>query len=122
VGNDFFKTIAADAGAAAKSKPKAKPTKRKARDAKPAPAEPAAPKDEPAARVRPRGRPKGSGKQGKRSMRGYKLAGAYIRETTRDDVTDALSAENKKRKAGEAKRDYSDLVEELLTEWLKSRK
>jgi hypothetical protein len=97
-----FKGLLHDAG-------KATPG-RKPREAKPAPAEPAAPKAEGS---RGRGRPKGTGK-GKRSSKAHKLAGAYLKRKTHADVMRALFDDDS--------RDFSDLVEELLSEWLKSRK
>jgi hypothetical protein len=95
-----FKSIAADAGAATK-KPAASRTPKET-----APREVVSP-------TQRRGRPKGSGKQGKRSAKDRKLAGAYVRKTTHREVMKALIDEP---------RDFSDLVEDLLSEWLQSRK
>lgn len=58
---------------------------------------------------RPVGRPRG-----KRSDDGHVQVTAYIRRDTHLDVKAALLRDSKGR-------DFSDLVEELMTKWLKSR-
>ncbi len=104
-----FKGIAAGGGKGETRTPKPK-------------ADTPAPKSDPAAapaqkveqRSAPsRGRPKGSGKQGKRSMKDRKLAGAYVKKTTHKAVM---------RELIDDPRDFSDLVEELLEGWLEGRK
>jgi hypothetical protein len=60
---------------------------------------------------RGRGRPKGS-IGGKRDDANYTQAGAYIRKDVHRRVKAALILEGK---------EFSELVEELLVEWLKSR-
>ncbi len=78
-------------------------------------AAPAKPKDAPAqAATKRRGRPKGSGK-GKRSSDEFMQAGAYVRRDTHREVMIELMREGKRQ-------DFSDLVETLLSEWLKGRK
>lgn len=61
---------------------------------------------------RGRGRPKGS-VGGKRDDDAYTLAGAYIQKDVHKKVKAALILEEK---------EFSELVEELLIEWLNSRK
>lgn len=60
---------------------------------------------------RGRGRPKGSA-GGKRDDAEYTQAGAYIRKDVHKKVKAALILEDK---------EFSELVEELLVEWLKAR-
>jgi hypothetical protein len=128
---DFFKTIAADAGAAQKGKKRTTARKvgkvsidtlaaSKSKDTI-KPSKDGLKQSVPAQTTR-RGRPKGSGKQGKRSAQGYTLHGAYITDKTFDDVIDALREDNRKLKRGEKKKDYSEAVEEALIEWLNRRK
>lgn len=61
---------------------------------------------------RGRGRPRGHA-GGKRDDADYTQASAYIRKETHRKVKAALIDEEK---------EYSELIEELLTEWLQSRK
>lgn len=59
--------------------------------------------------VKPRGRPKG-----KRSDPAFEQVTAYIRKSTHQGVKIALLQEGEDR-------EFSELVEELLDEWLRSR-
>ena len=64
------------------------------------------------AEKRGRGRPKGS-IGGKRDDDAYTLAGAYIKKDVHKKVKAALILEEK---------EFSELVEQLLIEWLNARK
>jgi hypothetical protein len=82
----------------------------------PEPAPPAQPEITPTQEPAPKKRGRAPGK---RSDPNYELVGAYIKKTTYTAVQDALWQES--RRAGR-KKEYSDLVEELLSEWLNNQK
>jgi len=67
-----------------------------------------------AADVPPPARPRGRPREGKRSNADYEQTTAYVRRTTYRDVKIALLQDGDDR-------DYSELVEELLTQWLQAR-
>ncbi len=64
---------------------------------------------------RPRGRPRQEEHSGKRSDPDYCMAGAYIRKDTRNAVQRILLEQNF---SATVKRDYSDLIEDLLQNWI----
>jgi len=64
---------------------------------------------------RPRGRPRQEEHTGKRSHPDYGIFGAYIRKDTRNAVQRILLEQNF---GAAVKRDFSDLVEELLQNWV----
>jgi hypothetical protein len=87
-------------------------------------AEPVAPPPEPAAEpiTPPALRPPGRPRNGKRSKPGARQVTAYVDGDLYLDVVDILTTRrNEARRAGRKALDFSDLVGNLLAEWLKSQ-
>lgn len=94
-----FQSILDVANSRQDTTPKKKPSSKRVRDAGPA-AQPIAPR---------RGRP-----AGKRSDPDYEQVTAYIRKDTHKDVKIALLQEGQGR-------EFSELVQDLLADWIKAR-